>query len=162
MVCYRAIHKQYSVHMCKGVKPVSPKGDQFWMFIRRTDAEAGASMLWPPEEKSWHIRKDPDAGKDWRREEKGMTEDEMAGWHQWLSGPWCWERLKAGGEGDGRGWGGWMASLTQWTWVWTSSGKRWSTGRPGVLQVHGVAESDMTERLNDSSVSFHSLIKWRE
>ena len=55
--------------------------------------------------------------------------------------PWCWESLKAGGEGDDRGWDGWMASLTQWTWVWLSSGSWWRTGRPGVLQSHGVAKS---------------------
>ena len=55
--------------------------------------------------------------------------------------PWCWERLKAGGEGDDRGWNGWMASLTQWTWVWENSGSWWWTGRPGVLQSMGVTKS---------------------
>ena len=54
-----------------------------------------------------------------------------------LKRPWCWERLKVGGEGDNRGWGGWMASLTQWTWVWVNSGSWWWTGRPGVLQSMG-------------------------
>ena len=62
--------------------------------------------------------------------------------------PWCWERLKAGGEGDDREWDGWMASPTQWTWVWVNSGSWWWTGRPGVLRVHGVAESATTEQLN--------------
>ena len=61
---------------------------------------------------------------------------------------WCWERLRAGGEGDDRGWDGWMASPTQWTWVWVDSGSWWWTGKPGVLQFIGVAESDTTERLN--------------
>ena len=61
--------------------------------------------------------------------------------------PWCWERLKVGGEGDNRGWDGWMASPTQWTWVWVSSGSWWWTGRPGVLQSHGVAKS--RTRLSD-------------
>ena len=61
--------------------------------------------------------------------------------------PWCWEGLGAGGEGDDRGWDAWMASPTRWTWVWMNSGSWWWTGRPGVLG-HGVAESDMTERVN--------------
>ena len=62
--------------------------------------------------------------------------------------PWCWERLKAGGEGDDRGWDGWIASPTWWTWVWTSSGSWWWTGKPGVLQSMGVTELGMTEWLN--------------
>ena len=69
---------------CKEIPPVHPKGDQSWVFIGRTDAEAEASMLWPPDAKSWLIGKDPDVGKDWGKEEKGMTEDEMVGWHHWL------------------------------------------------------------------------------
>ena len=69
---------------CKETKPVSPNGNQPWIFIGRTDAEA--SILWPPDEKNQLIRKDPDAGKDWRQEEKGMTEDEMVGWHHWFNG----------------------------------------------------------------------------
>ena len=68
------------------IKPDNPKGDQSWLFTGRTDAEAETPILWPPEVKSWLIGKDPDAGKDWRREEKGMTEDEMVGWHHWLNG----------------------------------------------------------------------------
>ena len=71
---------------CKDIKPVNPKGNQPSMFTGRTDAEAGALILWPPDAKSRLIGKDPDAGKDWGRKEKGMTEDEMAGWHHWLSG----------------------------------------------------------------------------
>ena len=70
----------------KEIKPVHPKGNQFWIFIGRTDAEAEAPMLWPPDAKNWLIGKDPDAGKDWRQEAKGRTEDEMVGWHHWLSG----------------------------------------------------------------------------
>ena len=71
---------------CKEIQPVNPKGNQPWIFIGRIDAEAETPILWPPDAKSWLIRKDPDAGKDWRQEEKGMTEDEMLGWHHWLSG----------------------------------------------------------------------------
>jgi len=71
---------------CKEIQPVHPKGDQSWMFIGRTDAEAETPVLWPPDAKHWLIEKDPDAGKDWRREEKGMTEDQMVGWHHRLNG----------------------------------------------------------------------------
>ena len=72
---------------CKEIKPVNPKGNQPWIFIGKTDAEAEAPILWPPDVKNWLIGKDPDAGKDWRQQEKGMTEDEMVGWHRWLNGP---------------------------------------------------------------------------
>ena len=71
---------------CKGIQPVHPKGDQSRVFIGRTDAEAETTILWPPHVKSWLTGKDPDAGRDWGREEKGTTEDEMAGWHHWLDG----------------------------------------------------------------------------
>ena len=82
----------------KEIKPVSSKGNKSWIYIERTDAEAEASVVWPPSAKSWLIRKDPDAGKDWREEEKGMTEDEMVGWHHQLNGP---EFKQALGDGDG-------------------------------------------------------------
>ena len=68
---------------CKDIQPVHPKGSQSWIFIGRTDAEAEAPILWPPDAKNWLIGKDPEAGKDWRQE-KGMIEDEMVGWHHWL------------------------------------------------------------------------------
>ena len=71
---------------CKDIQPVHPKRDQSWVFIGRTEAEAETAILWPPDGKSWLILKDPDAGKDWGQEEKGMTEDEMVGWHHWLNG----------------------------------------------------------------------------
>jgi len=71
-----------------------------WIFIGRTDAEAEAPVLWPPDAKSWLIRKDPDAGKDWRQEEKGMTEEEMVGWHHQLNGH---EFEQALGDGEGQG-----------------------------------------------------------
>ena len=66
---------------CKEIKSVNPKGNQSWIFIGKTDAEAETPTLWPPHVKNWLTGKDPDAGKDWRQEEKGTTEDEMAGWH---------------------------------------------------------------------------------
>ena len=71
---------------CKEIQPVHPKGDQSWVFIGRTDAEAETPILWPLDAKNWLIWKDPDTGKDWRWEEKGTTEDEMVGWHQQLHG----------------------------------------------------------------------------
>ena len=71
---------------CKEIQPVHPKGNQSWIFIGRTDAEAETLILWPPDEKSWLIGKDPDAGKDWRQKEKGTTKDEMIGWHHRLDG----------------------------------------------------------------------------
>ena len=71
---------------CKEIKPVHPKENQSWIFIGRTDAEAETLILWPPHEKSWLTGKDPNARKDWRLEEKGMTEDEIIGWHHQLNG----------------------------------------------------------------------------
>ena len=71
---------------CKEIQPVHPKGDQPWVFIGRTDAESETPVLWPPHSKSWLTGKDPDAGRDWGQEEKGTTEDEMAGWHHRLDG----------------------------------------------------------------------------
>ena len=70
---------------CKEIKPVNPKGNQSWIFIGTTDAETDAPILWPPDEKNWLTGKDPDSGKDWRQEEKGMTQDEMLGWHHRLN-----------------------------------------------------------------------------
>ena len=69
----------------KEIQPVNPKGNQPWIFIGRTDAEAEAPRLWPSDAKSWFTGKDPDAGKDWRQEEKGTPEDEMVVWHHWLN-----------------------------------------------------------------------------
>ena len=85
---------------CKEIKPVNPKGNQPWIFIGRTDAESEAPILWPPDAKSWLIVKDPDAGQDWRQEEKGATEDEMVGWHHWINGH---ESEQAPGDGEGQG-----------------------------------------------------------
>ena len=107
---------------CKKIQPVHPKGDQSWVFIGRTDAEAETPILWPPDMKNWLIWKDPDAGKDWGQEEKGMTEDEMVGWHHWLCGhEFGWTP----GVGDGQGglvccssWGGKELDTTEqlnWT-----------------------------------------------
>ena len=83
----------------KEIKPINPNRNQPWIFAGRTDAEAEAPILGPPEVKSQRIRKDPDAGKDWKQE-KGMTEDEMVGWHHWLDGH---EFEQAPGDGEGQG-----------------------------------------------------------
>ena len=84
----------------KEIKPVHPKGNQSWILTGRTDAEAEAPVLWPPDGKNWLIRKDSDAGKDWKQWEKGTTEDEMVGWHHRLNGH---ETEQASGVGDGQG-----------------------------------------------------------
>ena len=102
---------------CKEIKPVNPKGNQSWIFTGRTDAEAEALILWPPDVKNWLLRKDPDAGKDWRQEAKGTTEDEMVRWHHRLDEQ-----------------------------VWASSGSWWWTGKAWHAAVHGVAELGTTER----------------
>ena len=117
---------------CKEIQPFNPKGNKSWIFSGRTDAEAKAPIIWPPDEKNWLIGKDPDAGKDWWQE-KGTTEDEMVGWHHWLNGH---EFEQAPSVGDGQG--------------------------SGVLQVHGVAKngtwlSDWTE-LNLLSLYSDSLL----
>ena len=93
---------------CKEIQPVHPKGDQSWVFIGRTDAEAETNTL-----ATWC--------------------EELTHWKR----PWCWEGLGAGGEGDERGWDGWMASPTRWAWVWVNSGSWWWTGRPGMLRFMG-------------------------
>ena len=85
---------------CKEIQPVNPKANQSWELIRKTDAEAEAPILWPPDVKSWLIGKDPDAGKDWRQEEEGMTEDEMVAWHHWLNGH---DFEQAPGDSEGQG-----------------------------------------------------------
>ena len=106
---------------CKEMQPVHPKGDQSWVFIGRTDVEAETLIFWWPDVKNWLICIDPDAGKDWRWEEKGTTEDEMVGWHHQL---------------DGR--------------VWVHSRSWWVTGKPGVLQSTGLQRvgSDWATGLN--------------
>ena len=103
----------------KEIQPVHPKGNQSWIFIGKTDAEAETPILWPVDEKSWLIWEDPDAGKDWRWEEKGMTEDEIVGWHHWLKGH---EFEYTPGVGDGQGslvcyspWDHSQTQLSDWT-----------------------------------------------
>ena len=103
---------------CKEIQPVNRKGNQSWIFTGRTDAEAEAPILWPPDVKNWLLGEDSDAGKDWRQEEKGMKEDEMVGWHHQLYGHECEQAL---GVGDGQGslvccspWGCKESDTTEW------------------------------------------------
>ena len=108
--CFWTVVLEKSLESCldsKKIKPVNSKGDQSWIFIGKTDAKAEAPILWPPDMKNWLTGKHPDAGKDWRQEDKGMT-----------------------------GWDGWMASPTWWMSVWASSWSWW-TGSLGVLQSMG-------------------------
>ena len=94
---------------CKEIQPAHPKENQSWISIGRTDVEVETPIVWSPDVKNWLMKR-----------------------------PWCWERLKAEGEGDNRGWNGWMASLAQYTWVWVNS-RSWSwTGKPGMLQFIGL------------------------
>ena len=109
----------------KKIQPVHPKGDQSWLFIVRADVEAETPIFWAPDAKNWLLGNDPDAEKDWKQEEKGMTEDEMVGWHHWLYGR---EFQQALGVGDGQSWR---------------------------VAVHGGhKESGMTERLNWTELTF--------
>ena len=107
---------------CKAIQPVHSEGDQSWVFIGRTDVEAETPLLWPPDAKSWLIWKDPDAGKDWRQEEKGTTEDEMVQWHHQLNAHgFGWTLGVADGQGGLACWGSWggkesdMAEWLNWT-----------------------------------------------
>ena len=122
----------------KEIKPVNPKGNQPWIFFGRTNAEAEAPILWSPDAKSQLTGKKPDAGKDWGQEEKEATEDEMGGWacgHTTLTRPVSSDIGSYAGSGPGSIWmgDGWMVPPTQWTWVWTNSGRWWRTGKSGVL-----------------------------
>ena len=99
---------------CKEIKPISPKGNHFWIFIGRTDAEAEASVLWPPSVKNWLLGKNPDPGKEWMQEEKGMTEDEMVGWHHRLKGMSLSKLQKLMMDRDA-----WQASVHRVTKSWT-------------------------------------------
>ena len=120
---------------CKEIKPANPKGNPSWIFTGRTEAEAEAPILWPPDAKNWLIGRDPDAGKDWRQEEKGMTEDEMVGWHHRLNGH---KFEQAPGVSDGQGD---LAFCSLW----------------------GCKESDMTERLNWPDLTWKFLAKtWQD
>ena len=121
---------------CKEIQPVHPKADQSWVFIERTDVEAETPIFWPPDEKSWLIWKDPDAGKDWGQEEKGTTEDKIVVWHHRLDGR---EFEWTPGVGDGQGG---LARCSSW----------------------GRKESDTTEQLNPNSTGLTILLSssWLE
>ena len=123
---------------CKEIQAVHPKGYQSWIFIGRIDAEAETPILWPPNVKSWLIGR-----------------------------LWCWEGLGAGGEGDDRGWDGWMASSTRWTWVWVNSVSWWWTGRSVVLWFMGsqrVRHDWATELMiigNNRNINWTLYLPWK-
>ena len=116
---------------CKEIQPVNPKGNQPWIFIGRTDAEAEAPIIWPPAAKSWVIGKDPDAGKDWKQEEKGMTENEMVGWHHQLNG-YEFEQTPGDGEGHER-----LACYSPWRLKESPWLSNWTTTVPVLLFTWG-------------------------
>ena len=120
------LEKTESPSDSKEIKPVNPKGNQPWIFFGRTDAEAEAPVLWPPDAKSRLMEKDPDAGKDWGQEEKGTTEDEMVGWHHRLNGH---EFEQASGDSEDReAWHAVIHGVTKsQTWLsnWTDSLEKW-------------------------------------
>ena len=104
---------------CKEISPVNPKGNQSWLFIHwRTDIDADAPILWPPDVENWLIGKDPDAGIDWGQEDKGVTEDEIVGWHHWINGH-EFEQTQGDSEGQGNQvcyspWGCKESNITKW------------------------------------------------
>jgi len=125
---------------CREIQPVNPKGNQSWVVIGRTDAEAEAPILWLPDAKNWLIWKDPDAWKDWRQEEKGTTEDEMVGWHNQLDGH---EFEQAPEVGDGQGslaccspWG-----RKSWTWLSDWTGLNWKKYDRNLSSMSGLMQS---------------------
>ena len=152
---------------CKEIQPVYPIGNQSWIFIGRTDAEAEATILWSTDVKYWLTRKDPDAGKDWRWEEKGMTEDEMVGWHHWLDGR---ESEWAPGVGDGQGglaccdsWGRKESDTTEllnWTELnWTKVAQRLKR-LPGMPEIR-VRSLGWEDPLEKEMATHSSTLAWR-
>ena len=142
--CFRAVVLEKTLESpldCKEIQPVHPKGNQSWIFFGRTDAEAETPILWPLDAKNWLTGKDPDAGKDWRQEEKGTIEDETVGWHHWLNGHDGHESEQALGVGDGQGgllccspWGGKESDTTE-RLNWTELNSFNSRNSPGSKYV---------------------------
>ena len=143
---------------CKEIQPVHPRGDQSWVFIGRTNTEAETPVLWPPNVKSWLIWKDPDAGKDWGQEEKGMTEDEMVGWHHWLNGHefgCAWELVM-----DREPWHAvihWVARVGYY-WATELNWTEWFSGFPYFLQL--TSEFCNKEFMIWATVSSRSYFCW--
>ena len=139
----------------KEINPVNPKRNNFWLFIGRTDAEAEVPILWPPNVKNGFIGKDPDAGKDWRQDEKGMTEDEMVGWHHRLEGH---EFEQAPGVGDGQGslascspWGHKELDMPEWLNWLTGSQKCFTKARNTLKRKRPGAPLDLRHPILISS-----------
>ena len=126
---------------CKEIQPVHPKGNQSWVFIGRTDAEAETPVLWPPDTKNWLTGKDPDAGKDWGQEEKGTTEDEMVGWHHRLDEHGFGWTL---GVGDGQGGLACCGSCSRQESD-TTEQLNWTE-----MKLSDLSETSFSHRINDS------------
>ena len=128
---------------CKEIQPVHSKGDQSWVFFGRNDAKAETPILWPPHAKSWLIGKDTDPGRDWGQEEKGTTEDEMAGWHHWLYGR---ESESIPGVDNGQGslvccdsWGRKELDMTEWlNWTELLLGRKIMTNLDSILKSRDI------------------------
>ena len=123
----------------KEINSVNLKGNQSWIFIGRTDAEGETPILWAPDEKNWFIGKDPDAGKDWRHEEKGTTEDKMVGWHHWLNGHEFEQAQEVGGGQGGlvcySPWGHKESDTTeQLNWIVMQETPVWFLGQEDLLE----------------------------
>ena len=138
---------------CKGIKPVNPKGNQSWIFIGRTDAEVEAPILWPPDAKNWLTGKDPDAGKDWRQEEKGMTKDEIVGWHHRLNGR---EFEQALGVGDRQGS---LAYFSPWGLQSMESRPPCPSPNPGVYSNSSPLSQWCHPAISSSVVPFSSCLQ---
>ena len=123
---------------CKEIHPVHPKGNQSWIFIGRTDNEAEATILWPPDAKNWLIGKDLDAGKDWRQEEKGMTEDELVGWHHWLDARKFEQALEIGDGQESL-----VCCSPKWKWKFLSHARLFAN--PMDYTVYGVLQARIPE-----------------
>ena len=117
--CFWTVVLEKTLESPRKIQPVHSEGDQPWDFFGRNDAKAETPVLWPPHAKSRLIGND-----------------------------WCWEEFGAGGKGDDKGWDGWMASPTRWTWVWVNSGSWWWTREAWHAAIHGVAKNTTQQRLN--------------
>ena len=153
----------------KEIQPVHPKGDQSWVFMGETNAEAETPIFWPPDVKNCFIGKDPNAGEDWRQEKKGTTEDEMVGWHHWLNGH---EFEQVPGVGDGQGslvccspWGRKESDMTEQL-NWTNEAEQASLVTQSVKNLPAIRETGVwslgwEDSLEEGMATHSSILAWR-